>query len=355
MTQALAVNFGGLIQNFALQKALSKLGHDAYTIRRSGKIPLRFTESCNKILLFDTKQKVKRILGRSSALTSKEYMHLRRNCMQFVKDYIKTTDTFRNQTELYKIVKEYNFKGYVVGSDQVWRPRYSQNIYNDFLDFCQEQKDIKRIAYAASFGVDNWEFSEEQTIKCASLAKNFNAISVREDSAISLCHNYLGMEATHVLDPTLLLEKEDYIEVIEKSGEKKLRGELFCYILDTSDEIQYAIKNIERRLSLKSIKAKSSPTKWLRAFMDAKMVFTDSFHGCVFSIIFNKPFWVIGNDKRGNARFDSLLKMFALGNRRISIDEIKSTDLTTPIEWNKVNAIKEELQKSSYEFITSNL
>ena len=89
--------------------------------------------------------------------------------------------------------------------------------------------------------------------------------------------------------------------------------------------------------------------------MDAKMVFTDSFHGCVFSIIFNKPFWVIGNDYRGNARFDSLLKLFNLENRRIRISEICNIDLTEPIDWEQVNSIKKVWQEKSINFLKDNL
>ena len=178
----------------------------------------------------------------------------------------------------------------------------------------------------------------------------------------------------HVLDPTLLLKKEDYIKLVEKAKEPVSSGNLFCYILDNNETIENGIKDIEHKLSLKSfqIKAKNdkwtlkrgedindhiipSPNKWLRAFMDAEMVFTDSFHGCVFSIIFNKPFWVIGNKNRGNARFDSLLKLFDLENRKIDISDINKIDLTQPIDWEKVNTIKKEWQDKSMNFLKSNL
>lgn len=89
--------------------------------------------------------------------------------------------------------------------------------------------------------------------------------------------------------------------------------------------------------------------------MDAKLVFTDSFHGCVFSIIFNKPFWVIGNKERGNARFDSLLKLFNLESRRVDINDIDNIDFTAPIDWNEVNTVKKEWQEKSITFIKENL
>ena len=250
---------------------------------------------------------------------------------------------------------------------------YTPNIYNSFLDFCENIKGIKRIAYAASFGVTEWEFNEEQTQECARLASLFDAVSVREVSGIELCREHLNVDAKHVLDPTLLLEKEDYIKLI-KSEDCKSNGNMFCYILDNNSEIQQAIHKIEQKQGMKSfmVKAKKvgnhipkdeevndyvkpSVNKWIRAFVDAEMVFTDSFHGCVFSIIFNKPFWVIGNKERGNARFDSLLKLFDLESRRIDVSEINDINLTEPVDWVKVNSIKKEWQTKSVKFIKDNL
>ena len=88
-----------------------------------------------------------------------------------------------------------------------------------------------------------------------------------------------------------------------------------------------------------------SVTAWLRSFMDAEMVICDSFHGCVFSIIFNKPFWVLGNKGRGNARFSSLLKLFNLEDR--FVDARSQIDLEKKINWNSVNAILDEEREYS--------
>ncbi len=373
ITQPLHTNYGGLLQNYALQKVLSALGHEVYTINRDN-TPSIYSAKWTLRLKFHIKQTIKKIIGRRYTPSYEEFIKIKQNCTSFVENNITTTKRLKNQEELLQLIDKHNFEGYTVGSDQVWRPCYSPNIYNDFLDFCQNKPNIKRIAYAASFGVSDWEFNDEQTKECNRLAKQFDAISVREDSGIELCKEHLGVDAMHVIDPTLLLEKEEYIKLVEQNAEKASDGNLFCYILDTAPEIQSAINFIEQSLSLRSfqVKAKSSsyqlkrgerindhvipaPTKWLRAFMDAKMVFTDSFHGCVFSIIFNKPFWVIGNKGRGNARFDSLLKQFNLESRRISISDINNIDFTTTIDWEKVNEIKKEWQEKSFNFLKENL
>ena len=372
ITQPLHINYGGLLQNYALQQVLTKLGHEVYTINKNT-LGI-YSAPWDKRIKFCTKQNIKKIIGRPYMPSYKEWLYIRQHCARFVEQEIKTTPMFKTQEELKTIIEKCNFDAYVAGSDQVWRPCYSQNIYNDFLDFCQEKKNIRRIAYAASFGVNDWEFNEEQTKECSRLAKLFDAISVREDSGTELCSEYLGVDAMHVLDPTLLLEKEEYIKLAEQNAEQESDGNLFCYILDTTPEIQSAISHIEKSLSLRSfqVKAKNcnfqlkrggriddhvipAPTKWLRAFMDAKMVFTDSFHGCVFSIIFNKPFWVIGNEGRGNARFDSLLRMFNLESRRVDINDIDNIDFTAPIDWVEVNTVKKEWQEKSITFIKENL
>src|SRR5690606_30541311 len=126
------------------------------------------------------------------------------------------------------------FSAVVVGSDQVWRPRYSPNIYNFFLDFLKNNSTIKKVAYAASFGTEDWEYTEEQTREARELIKHFNAVSVRESSGVLLCDKYLNRkDAVHVLDPTLLLKAEDYNQLINKT--KKEIG-LFTYVLDETKE-----------------------------------------------------------------------------------------------------------------------
>ena len=373
ITQPLQTNYGGLLQNYALQQVLYELGHEVYTINRKYPFDV-YSFKLYKYLIFHIKQIIYKYIGKSYLPTKKEEFDIVKNCVKFIEDNILVTNAIISRKEYIELLKKHCFNAFVVGSDQVWRPQYSPNIMDDFFVFCQNEKNIKRIAYAASFGTSEWEFNEEETKECSRLAKLFDAISVREDSGIILCNVNLGVDAELVLDPTLLLDKEHYIKLVEKYNEEVSDGDLFCYILDDGDTINNVISDIVRSTSLKSFQVKAnkskrtlkrcekisdyiipSPTKWLRAFMDAKMVFTDSFHGCVFSIIFNKPFWVIGNDYRGNARFDSLLKLFNLENRRIRISEICNIDLTEPIDWEQVNSIKKVWQEKSINFLKDNL
>lgn len=104
----------------------------------------------------------------------------------------------------------------IVGSDQVWRPDYSSCQPNYFLDFLPKDSKIRRISNAASFGGDNWDWSTELTARCAKLLQLFDAVSVREASGVRLCKEHFNVGAVNVLDPTMLLDPEDYIAIIGK-------------------------------------------------------------------------------------------------------------------------------------------
>ena len=374
LTLPLNNNYGGLLQCFALHIVLKRIGNEVWVIQRNY-TPHQF----RWVLSHYIKQIIKVILGRNfvKLLPHKKVKYIRQNTATFISKYINpkteiitTTEHLRN----YHLTNK--FDAYVVGSDQVWRPIYSPCITNYFLDFLPtDDNNVKRIAYAASFGVDDWEFSEEETKTCRDLLQKFDAISVRENSAVLLCDKYLNRaDAVHVLDPTMLLNKEDYISLVEKENEPKSPGNLFCYILDEDEKKNEIIEAIAKKtcaipftqmpkckISYENLKDRledcvyPTVTAWLRAFMDAEMVVTDSFHGCVFSIIFNKPFIVYGNKGRGMARFHSLLSVFGLENRLATNSEDALKIINESIDWHKVNSQKEEWQTKSINFLITNL
>ncbi len=372
LTQPLKTNYGGLIQAYALKTTLEKLNHNVTIINRVGF--LRRNQKTIIKILSKIKKIVFNILGKDKKV-SKEIQHrIDSNCVQFIQKYIKHVSAdIKTLNALYEYVNQMQFEGYVVGSDQIWRPSYSACIENYFLDFC-ENDNVKRIAYAASFGSDEWEYTDKEKKICSKLAKKFDAISVREDSGVELCSKYLGVEAKHVLDPTMLLEKEDYEHIVNKENIPQSKGDLFYYFLDDNTTKQELIKYVEKecnKTSYNCMPAKKvgdeknilnvedyvfpSPAKWLRSFMDAKMVITDSFHGTVFSIIFNKPFWVIYNTHRGNTRFDSLLKLFGLTERIIDLSDYANVDFMKEIDWNKVNEIRMTKKQEALDFIKNSL
>lgn len=366
-TQPLYHNYGGILQNYALQTVLKRMGHEPLTLDYFPQYTK--VQWCISMVKRTILWPIKSL--RRPFLAYPKPKQRAAAFDDFVKKYIVTTPFIARFGR--RIVKRYKLDAIVVGSDQVWRPLYNPRIEDSFLAFARKD-DIRRVAYAVSFGVDEWEFSQSDEIKCVPLAKLFDAISVREESGIRLCREHLGVDATHVLDPTLLLSKEDYIKLVNEFNEPKKDGNLFCYVLDESDDMNSVINHISKAtgyepfytMAYKKLNKENEThnledcvfprvTEWLRSFMDAEMVVTDSFHGCVFSIIFNKPFWVIGNENRGMARFESLLSTFDLKERMVTADGISKIDLNSPIDWNVVEEKRKKLINYSTDFLTQYL
>lgn len=371
LTLKLETNYGGLLQAYALQTTLQRMGHNPVFLQR-------YNADLHKLswgsFIRYLKLSLSRIKGTKVFIPDQLSVEtIKQNTDIFVNRYFTRSPYLRSTSELKSYTEKERFEAYVVGSDQVWRPGYSVCLPNYFLDFAVN-KDVKRVAYAASFGVDKWEFRPKEERVCAPLAQKFDAISVREESGVRLCREHLGVTATPVLDPTLLLDKSDYVKLIEDAGEEKRKGNLFCYVLDKAKVMDDVIGYVSKETGLTPFftmpKYKLNKeneknhleecvfprvTVWLRSFMDAEMVITDSFHGCVFSILFNKPFWVVGNKTRGMARFDSLLSAFDLKSRMVSVDSIKEVEINTPIDWGKVENKRNELRKKSIEFLRAAL
>ena len=371
LTQPLTNNYGGILQNYALHKVLKQNNLHPCTINR------QFPPASKRILFASVlKRAIDKYILRKDVVvrvweTKKEEAVINQHFNRFIDENINTTSPIYCNLDSH-LIKKYACNAYIVGSDQVWRPQYSPCITNYFFDFLDRQQNVKKIAYAVSFGVDNWEFTVEQTEECSNLAKQFDAISVREDSAIDLCKQHFEVEATHVLDPTMLLTKEDYIHLTELDNTPKKENILFSYTLDKSDDKISFIRQIAKKYKLQSVsgmpsnsfalkKSKKdlsdcifpSITEWIAGFRDARFVVTDSFHGTVFAILFNKPFVVFANEKRGNARMNSLLKMFNLEDRLVTSTDFDSN--LFELNYSGINNILEKERDKSITFLLNAL
>ncbi|MPM32388.1 hypothetical protein SDC9_78950 [bioreactor metagenome] len=374
LTQPLHNNYGGLLQAYALKEVLQSLGHEVIIINRQSKKVTTFRKygSVVKSIL------IGRTIAPNAFLNESQREVISRETRKFREKYIPNLTHLITDNEGMQDLNNMGFDAYVVGSDQCWRPRYSPSIRNYFLDFAINDNRVKRIAYAASFGVSQWEFTNEDTDVCRELLKKFNAISVREDAAIDLIKNKLGRDdAIHVLDPTMLLSKEHYNNLRESEKIPDSPGNLNVYVLDKTPEKDKLVRQIEVKLQLKAFEVLPvkkineqkvtkdniedfvylNPASWIRGFQDAKLVVTDSFHGTVFSILHNVPFIVIGNIERGLSRFQSLLKMFGLEDRLITdVDTIKIEYFTDKkIDWARVNKILDKEREKSLEFLKKGL
>ncbi|WP_411887128.1 polysaccharide pyruvyl transferase family protein [Hydrocarboniphaga effusa] len=374
LTLPLHANYGGNLQVWALMTALKDMGHDAWLIDRHRnhiswwRLPLELGKRA--VLKYGARRPG--VSFRKNILDRKERELYELHSARFIAEHLApSTEQFHSTRQIRDRIKQHQFDAIIVGSDQVWRREYAPNIQDYFLGFLPEGASPRRISYAASFGTDKWRLTPAQTQACSKLLKKFDAVSVRESSGIRLCREYLGADAVHVLDPTMLLDAERYLQLLpEKQPPAQKLGRLFTYLLDNEPVKLQALERIAQQTRLTptdvtgrqvgdmlSKPATAPPVEnWIRGFRDAEFVFTDSFHGCVFSILFNKPFVAIGNPKRGLARFESLLEMFGLKNRLvISSNEVTADLLNAPIDWNAVNRVLHDKRQSSVGFLASAL
>lgn len=347
LTCPLASNIGGILQNYALQKVLVGMNHQPITIDYGARYPI-YRWFLGRICSFITRKNTRVPFPWNNRIGTRRYQN-------FIKKHIKKTVYYKSITQ--KTVSNYSFDALIVGSDQVWRKDYNDNIYNMFLDFA-ETFNIIKISYAASVGTTKWEYTKEQTDRCRELVSKFNAVSVREQDSVVLCKEQLGVNAIRVLDPTLLLGKDVYLELCsELPVREKL---LFAYILDINDEKINIINEIARRKNLSvyiksseiNLSEKDSIEEWLSFYRDASFVVTDSYHGTLFSIVFNKEFITIPNMKRGFSRFSSILGILCLEDRLFKED---IGVINNVIDWRKTNVLLEKEKEKSLSFLKTYL
>jgi hypothetical protein len=394
LTQPLRYNYGGILQNFALQTVLKRMGHEVITLDpqryyyRWWQHPIYtfhilwddFLQHILKgrplgkkfVFLYALQFLLCHLVFRNESWEilqkkkiDKERRFLGKYTFPFVDRYIKR----RDYSELKNDVRPDDFDAFVVGSDQVWRPEYNTNIRNMFLNFTKGWS-VKRIAYAASFGVDSWRESKETTEYCKDMLHQFDFVSVREDSGVNLCKEFFCVDATLVLDPTLLLTKEDYISLLEIDKVSQSKGDLLVYILDYTDDKNKLIRRVSKEYNLtpfrvnsdvedyklKDITKRIQPPieQWIRGFYDAKIIVTDSFHACVFSIIFGKPFVAYINESRGTTRYKSLWHLLSLsGGLIVQSDEYSGVCMYSCDSKLKLESLRKEairlLKKASVE------
>lgn len=364
-------NYGNILQAYALQTVLQRLGHEPYVLE---KVP-GFTLPLYRYPLAYAKRLVlKYLLGKKQTVLfleqklRREYKVIGQFTHPFVQKYIHTYHGPWTAEAMTAV----GFQAFVVGSDQVWRPIYfdRHHIEQAYLSFTKGLS-VKRLSYAASFGTDDWEYTPRQTEQCKALLQQFDGVSVRERGAVALCREHFGREALHVLDPTMLLNAADYRQLIAQSPEtlQPIEG-LMTYILDSDFEKEAVAQRIAEQNGWSVFRSNSryedltAPLaeriqppveQWLQGFAQAQMILTDSFHACVFSILFHRPFVVIGNAARGLSRFHSLLSLFGLESRLVTSAAEAERVAAQPICWETVDSRLEEERIKSMAFLKQHL
>ncbi len=288
-------NYGNRLQNYALQIVLQELGYEVTTLRRN---------AADVSVVY----KVKNYL---------HYIWKTNNTTQFFR-FNKHINWSRGvyTTNLKELDSQYDF--FITGSDQVWNPYYSfAGTDLDFLTFTETEK---RIAYAASFGVA--QLPEEKVYDFSSKLIGFEKISVREDAGADIIKNLSGKVAEVVLDPTMLLNAEQWRN-IEKQPSNMPDGRytLVYSVESMSEELRCAVENAKKEslvIDVRKIDGKEfavGPAEFIYLIDHAEKMITDSFHGTVFSILFHVPFVIYNrNGINMNSRLETLLNTFELNN-----------------------------------------
>jgi hypothetical protein len=373
LTQApLGTNYGNSAQAFALQAVLKKGGYEPTVLDRVRSEIYQTTHWS----LSQIKNAMCNLIDNKHRLTPYVFNEIFKDHFSFVRKHLKLSERLHTDAELKKHFENNKYDAIIVGSDQTWRPPYSPNIYNYFLDFLEDDNEITKLAYATSFGTSEWEFSAQETQRCTQLVQYFDAISVREEDAVNMTLNYLNKDSVWVLDPTMLLDKIDYLSLVEGLKLPNRKG-LYSYILDDTEEISHFIESVKQILGMKhftnqpKIRNKNKVSRkledykypsfegWLLGFAQADFVITNSFHGTVFSIIFNKPFLTIVNKERGASRFYSLLGKLGLENRIIEttgFSQKQIEDITAEkVDFSYANDRLVEMKNKSLEFLYNSL
>lgn len=262
------------------------------------------------------------------------------------------------------------FDIYVTGSDQVWNPQYTQG---DSVFMCGFIKDKKKISYASSFAQstipDNLKNHYREYLK------EYLAIGVRESYGIDIIKELIGKDAKAVCDPTLLLKKNDYIGLANRSKINITSPYLLAYILNYSynpfPKIQEVIDRIacEKKLKVIYLHANSvdnyrlgnsitsaGPYEFIKLFLNASFIVTSSFHGTAFALNFEKPFYtVVPSGITRDNRIISLLEMVKASKRAITIDQDLDSWIDEEINYSIISPLLEKYRHESMEFLKESL
>ena len=345
LTQPLGRNIGGIMQNYALMTACEKFSKDVRTFNIHYPVPFWFP------------------VIKYGACIKRLFLKIFVNRKTVVRWWLENNIEIPQKKNLMDVEKcnelrhlDFSNTIFVIGSDQVWRKEMSPDLMTFFGSFLNDG--IPRIAYAASLGLDYWQFNENETKKIISLLKKFKAISVREESAVQLLKKR-GVDAQLVVDPTLLLQS-DYYTSLETEVSRQFADykHVFLYCLDKhplQDEM-IVLFNEKKKMPVMNIMVNLQIDSWISGLRTADYVVTDSFHGTVFSILFHKKFIVVANEQRGLTRLQSLLKMFGLENRLImSFEDFDCEKIDAEIDYDSVDVILNQEREKSLAFLSESL
>ncbi|MCB5954624.1 polysaccharide pyruvyl transferase family protein [Enterococcus sp. CWB-B31] len=346
-------NYGNRLQNYALQKTLESLGFEAESLRNFSIVDNRNVMQKTIDVLRSGKLLDRILPKRKSKLPAEVVLARKQNFTSFTSDFIHET-SFKVDQNTINFDFEKNYDYFIVGSDQVWNPQFQRFSTLDFIPYAEKKK---RISYAASFGVGSIP-DAEKNIYIQGL-NGIEEISVREESGASIVKTLTGRTVPVVLDPTFLLKKEEWSHLIdEHASDGKF---LLTYFLGTPSEIEMKYINDYAKANNLSIKHlnnscdldtwTSGPKQFIQLFSQATAIFTDSFHACAFSLIFEKPFIVFERHDHlnsMNSRIDTLLNTFHLNAQKFDAENLEFDII---VKYDDTRTVLEKERAKSFSFL----
>lgn len=345
-----AHNFGAMCLAYALQEAVKEQGHQVKIIDFEPDVIIQGYKILGKKWYLRPKKFLRTVINYNKIKTKYDLFE------SFKNDYLHITD--KTYTKIYKNSLK-DFDAFICGSDQIWNMNINGGLTEYLLSFATD-KHIKKVSYAASIGTKTIEDKYIEVFK--NELGTFDAISVREDDAVRIIKDKLNLSAVQVLDPVFLLQKSKW-EKLSRNSIKIDYEYVLLYGLEDNELFEKILEFIKTNYNYKIINISPiknelkyidltlygvGPREFLGLLKNAKVVFTNSFHGTCFSIIFGKKFLAIGHSEL-NSRLESILKLTELSKHMVN-KEFKSKEefeKIINIDQNRVNSILNvEIQKS---------
>lgn len=354
-------NYGACLQAYAIQKEVNKaLGYEGSLILPFDRYVWFRTFDSNKDKLKIFLKKIRHFRNKSFKNNSK----IHTNFEKFRNNYL--TFDCRKLTRNYKYFYELNntFDSFVCGSDVIWNPTFrKENLWYDMLRFAEDDKKI--IAYAPSFGISHFPSGGGLLKEAKNYLGRFTSLSCREDEGVDIIKNQFGLSAEHVLDPTLLLSKEEWSLLAKKSKAKAKKDYVVIYMFDDMpldkivnkilEETNYDIylfpfgnikNDIFKNKRIHNACLMSGPIEFVYLIGNAKLVLANSLHALAFSINMNTPFVIFNRDELDeehsiNSRMRSMTRMFKFENRIFKFSSFFESQISdyTQMNFDESNSI----------------
>lgn len=369
-------NYGSMLQAYATQQVIKKLGYQAETIRiegiakeiRNAKLKYYMKQLTDWTVVKGKLGFVKRFFFKKMDKEFKENVTVRdKKFNEFKNTKYELSPIYNSKKEISKYC--HNYSSVLVGSDQLWLP---SNIDVDYYTLNFVPEDINKIAYATSFGVS--ALPERQWSFASKFLNRINYVSVREEGGQKIVKEVAHRDVPVVCDPTLLFTKDEWLKYFPNKRIYKEKY-IFCYFLGNNPEQREFADKIRKITGYKIVSLlhmdeyiKSDidfpdyapynigPEEFVNLIRNAEFILTDSFHGTVFSVLNGRRFFTFRRFKEGsvlstNSRMHSLFNLLDLHERFITADEDVQKALNLEIDYEKVWNRIDKYRQKSYEYL----